>query len=108
MPSCNLARFDLVSIRLAVLCVELGSLSRAARAANMSLSRASHRLTALEAAVGTTLFERNRLGMRATENGRVVALHGRTLLRTIDMMTERLATAEAGPRPQGIDCECAQ
>lgn len=92
----NLARFDLVSIRLAVLCEEFGSLSGAARVAHMSLSRASHRITALEAAVGAALFERNRSGMRATCTGRVLVAHGRALLATIDVMNEELSNARAG------------
>ena len=55
----NLARYDLVSIRLAVVCAETGSLSEAARLLHMSLSGASHRLSSLEEALG---LERGRIG----------------------------------------------
>lgn len=45
----NVARFDLVSIRLVVLCAEEGSLGTASKMANMTTSTASHRLACFEA-----------------------------------------------------------
>ena len=56
----KLARFDLVSLRLVVLCAELGSLSAAARCAHLSVSGASSRLSRLEQTFGTALFRRAR------------------------------------------------
>ncbi|HEX9718963.1 MAG TPA: LysR family transcriptional regulator [Ramlibacter sp.] len=44
----NLARFDLVSIRLAVACVQSGSLTAAAREAHLALAAASRRIRELE------------------------------------------------------------
>lgn len=52
----NLAGMDFVSLRLVVLCAELGSLSIAAKHANMSLSCASHRLSTAEEVFGARLF----------------------------------------------------
>jgi len=72
----NLARLDLVSIKLAVLCEELGSFSSAARSANMSVSRASRRLNGLEAAIGRSLL-RHCNGLTPTDYGRVLASYGR-------------------------------
>jgi molybdenum-dependent DNA-binding transcriptional regulator ModE len=89
----NLARIDLVSLRLAMLCVETGSLSAAARRAHLSLSGASHRLSSLEDAFGTRLFERHPRGLRATRAGELVACQGGSLLEALDQLAERLAAA---------------
>lgn len=88
----NLARFDLVSIRLAVLCAEWGSLSVAARRANISKSNASHRLTNLELTLGTQLFARDPHGLRPTEAGSVFVGHGRAILQEIDQLGSQLAS----------------
>lgn len=87
----NLARFDLISIRLAVYCHETGSLSAAARRAHMSLSRASQRLSALEDAMGHRLFERHCHGLTPTAEGLTVARHGRALMQTVDRLSRDLA-----------------
>lgn len=88
----NLARFDLVSIRLAVLCAEWGSLSVAASRAYMSKSNASHRLSNLELSVGTQLFLRDHRGLRPTEAGSVFVGHGRAILQRIDQLDKQLAS----------------
>eukprot|EP01034_Spumella_vulgaris_P005817 gene5817-7419_t len=46
--SYNLARFDLVTIRLAVSCAQTGSLTAAARGAHLALAAASRRIRELE------------------------------------------------------------
>ena len=56
----NLARFDLVSIRLAVACAQSGSLTAAARDSHLALAAASRRIRELEDALGDPLFERDR------------------------------------------------
>ena len=53
--SYNLARFDLVSIRLAVSCAQTGSLTAAARSAHLALAAASRRIRELEEALGEPL-----------------------------------------------------
>ena len=90
----NLARIDLVTLRLAVLCTETGSLSAAAREAHLSLSGASHRLGSLENAFGTLLFERHPRGLRTTRAGELVASHSRLILGTLEHLTDRLAVAQ--------------
>ena len=92
--SLNLARIDLVTLRLAVLCMETGSLSAAAREAHLSLSGASHRLSSLESAFGTLLFERHPRGLRTTGAGELVARHGRLILGTLEQLTDKLALAQ--------------
>src|SRR5437870_1100352 len=90
-PSINLARYDLVSVRLAVLCAESGTLAGAAKRANMSLSRASYRLTSLEASMGHRLFHRHWYGLELTEAGEIVVGRGKVLLRTIEEIGGLLA-----------------
>ena len=94
----NLARLDLVSIRLAVLCAESGSLSAAARCAGMSLSRASYRLSALESALGMQLFERCPQGLHPTAPGTAFASYGRQLLQLVGQMERHLRQCDAHPQ----------
>lgn len=96
MPPYNLARFDLVSIRLAVACVQTGSLSAAAREANLALAAASRRLRELESALGDTLFERHTRGLTPTAAGRVFVKHGLTLLQTMAQLGSELADQRQG------------
>lgn len=93
----NLARFDLVSIRLAVACAQTGSLTIAARDSNLALAAASRRIRELENALGTPLFKRHARGLLPTGAGTVFLKHGLTLLQTM----ERLC-AELGDLQQGI------
>jgi DNA-binding transcriptional LysR family regulator len=86
----NLARFDLVSIKLIVLCVDCGSLSIAAKQAHMSLSSASHRLAKLEATIGASLFRRDHRGLRPTPAGALFAAHGRAILQSVDELGSQL------------------
>jgi molybdenum-dependent DNA-binding transcriptional regulator ModE len=86
----NLARFDLVSIRLAVYCAELGSLSAAAKRAHCSLSTSSYRLSALEHALGRPLFMRDYRGLRTTDAGDLFVRHASTILRQVELMNYRI------------------
>lgn len=86
----NLAYYDLVSIRLTVLCFEFGSLTAAAREAQMSVSRASHRLTNLEHGVGLRLFIRNTQGLVPTPAGQLFVEEGRALLLGVQRLHDRL------------------
>ena len=95
-PRYNLARFDLVSIRLVVDCVQHGSLSAAAREAHLALAAASRRIRELEDAVGEPLFERHGRGVLPTAAGRVFARHGVALLQSLEQMTGELADLRQG------------
>ena len=91
----NLARFDLVSIRMAVMCAELGSLSAAARQVHCSLSTGSYRLSMLEDSLGVALFTRDRRGMRTTAAGERFLLHARAILQHVELMNRLVRSTEA-------------
>jgi len=90
MPFVNLARFDLVSIRLAVYCADCGSLTAAARRANLSLSQASYRLATLESSLESVLFHRRQHGLESTAAGKVLVERGRELLQCVDTLARDL------------------
>jgi DNA-binding transcriptional LysR family regulator len=92
----NLARFDFVSVRLAVACAQTGSLTGAARASHLALAAASRRIRELEEAMGCILFERHARGLLPTAAGRVFVKHGLTLLQTLDQVGAELADLQQG------------
>lgn len=94
----NVARIDLVSIRLVLLCADLGTLSAAAEAANLSISGASHRLTKLEQSLGAALFERHRRGLHMTLAGELMVQYGRRMLVALDELAGRLGEVREGQR----------
>ena len=95
-PRYNLARFDLISIRLVVESVRLGSLSAAARESHLALAAASRRVRELEEAIGEPLFERHGRGLRPTPTGQVFARHGLSLLQSLDQLAGELADLRQG------------
>jgi molybdate transport repressor ModE-like protein len=92
----NLARFDFVSIRLAVACAQTGSLTAAAREAHLALAAASRRVRELEEALGEALFERHPRGLLPTAAGRVFVKHGLTLLQTMEQLGGELTDLRRG------------
>lgn len=94
--STNIARMDLVSIRLAVLCADTGSLSAAARRAHCSISTASERLSGLESALGSLLFVRDHRGLRLTAAGSVFVPHARVLLQDLHDLMKQTRFPELG------------
>lgn len=94
--SYNLARFDLVSVRLAVACAQTGSLTAAARDSHLALAAASRRIRELEDALGEALFERHPRGLLLTAAGRVFVKHGLTLLQTMEQLGGELADLRRG------------
>ena len=92
----NLARFDLVSVRLAVDCAQTGSLTAAARSSHLALAAASRRIRELEDALGDPLFERHARGLRPTPAGRVFVKHGLSLLLTMEQLGAELADLRRG------------
>jgi DNA-binding transcriptional LysR family regulator len=95
-PAYNLARFDFVSIRLAVLCAQTGSLTTAARQCHLVLAAASRRIKDLEVATGSQLFERHSRGLSVTPAGRVFLRHGLALLQHMDSLVADLADLQKG------------
>ena len=92
----NLARFDLVSIRLVVDSARHGSLSAAAREAHLALAAASRRVRELEDAIGEPLFERHGRGLRPTPAGRVFARHGLALMQSMEQLATELSDLRQG------------
>jgi DNA-binding transcriptional LysR family regulator len=95
-PIYNLSRFDFISIKLAVACLQTGSLTAAARQSNLVLAAASRRIRELEQAVGEPLFERHSRGLVPTQAGRLFARHGMNLLQELDDLMQSLADAQQG------------
>jgi DNA-binding transcriptional LysR family regulator len=94
--SYNLARFDLVTIRLAVSCAQTGSLTAAARGSHLALAAASRRIRELEDALGESLFERHARGLTPTAAGQVFMKHGLALLQTMELLGGELADLRQG------------
>jgi DNA-binding transcriptional LysR family regulator len=95
-PRYNLARFDFVSIRLAVACAQTGSLTSAARSCNLVIAAASRRIRELEAALGDTLFERRPRGLVPTAAGHAFVRRGLALLQEMDNLVGELADLRQG------------
>jgi DNA-binding transcriptional LysR family regulator len=85
-PSFNPARYDLLSIRIAVGCAQHGSLSAAAAGCNLALAAASRRLRELEQSLGAALFERHRRGLILTPAGHVFVRHALAMLQTAERL----------------------
>ncbi|QDL38680.1 LysR family transcriptional regulator [Rhodoferax sediminis] len=88
----NIARLDLISIRLVIVCAELGSLSAAAKRTHCSISAASQRLKALEASIGRALFVRDYRGLRLTDAGDVLVAHGKLVFGQLELMRDQVGS----------------
>ena len=82
----NVARFDFVTFRLAVLCAELGSLSAASKRAHCSISAGSQRIKGLEDTLGQELFVRDYRGLSLTKDGERFVGHANKILSELDLM----------------------
>lgn len=82
----NIARFDLVTMRLAVLCAESGSLSAASKRAHCSISAGSQRLSALESTLGKPLFIRDHRGLHLTGVGELFVAHAKVILNQLEVL----------------------
>ena len=71
---------DLESVRLFILCVELGSLTKAAEAAGTVQPVVSQKLKLLEQRIGRRLIDRSPRHLRLTEDGQVFLPKARELL----------------------------
>jgi DNA-binding transcriptional LysR family regulator len=92
----NLARFDMVSIQLAVACARSGSLTAAARDSHLALAAASRRIRDLETALGGPLFERHARGLTTTPAGKIFAKHGLVLLQQMGLLGAELSDLQQG------------
>lgn len=96
VPRHNLARFDFVSIRLAVTCTRTGNLTEAARECHLVLPAASRRLRDLERALGARLFDRHSRGLTPTALGRAFTQGGMAVLQALDGLLLGLADTRDG------------
>ena len=92
----NLARFDLVSIRLALACAQTGSLTAAARENHLALAAASRRLRELEDTLGDALFERRARGLALTAAGQVFVRHALAMMQSLEQLGGELSDLQAG------------
>lgn len=106
LPVYNLARFDFVSIRLAVECARTGNLTEAARECHLVLPAASRRLRDLEKALGAQLFERHSRGLTPTVLGQTFMKRGMAVLQELDHLVTELADARQGVVRHLHMCAC--
>jgi DNA-binding transcriptional LysR family regulator len=83
-------------MRLFLSIAEKGSLTRGAEAAHLSLASASERISGMEAALGTPLFERTRRGVTMTAAGEALARHARIIVAQVEQMRGELRTYATG------------
>ncbi len=87
----NLHRLDLVSLSLFNLVVRTGSISRGAELAHLAVGAASKRMSDLEAAVGTEIFERHSRGVTLTAAGEALQRHAQKILGDVDQLAADLS-----------------
>ncbi len=93
----NLARFDLLSLRLALLCAQGRTLTAAAQDCHLATAAASRRLRELEAALGLPLFDRVAHALVPTAAAQAFVPHAAAVLAGV----ERLAS-DLGDLKQGV------
>ncbi len=88
----NLAKYDLVTLRLILYCAECGSLTSAAKRAHVSLSQASYRISTLEDRLGVSFFRRSSIGLELTGAGVQAVKHGKEILKKVEQLSSSLFT----------------
>jgi DNA-binding transcriptional LysR family regulator len=91
-------RFDLTDLRLFVHIAEAGSITGGAERSHITLASASQRVLGMEAALGSPLLLRERLGVRPTEAGRTLLHHARLVLQQMEHLRGDLGDYGAGLR----------
>jgi len=92
----NLHRLDLVSLSLFILVVRTGSISKGAGLAHLAVGAASKRISDLEAAVGTQLFDRHSRGVTLTAAGEALHRHAQRILHDVDQLSAELSDHAKG------------
>jgi DNA-binding transcriptional LysR family regulator len=92
----NLHRLDLVSLSLFSQVARSGSISKGAELAAIAVGAASKRLSDLERAVGTPLFERHSRGVTLTQAGEALQRHAQRILSDVDQMAADLSDYASG------------
>jgi DNA-binding transcriptional LysR family regulator len=89
-------RFDLTDMRLFLAVVEHGSLTQGAQAMNLALASVSERVAGMESALGASLLERTRRGVRTTAAGDALVRHARQILVQVEQMRGELRAYATG------------
>ena len=95
---CPMQRPDTQDIRLFLLAVEFGSLSAAAREANLSASAVSKRISRLEHRLGAQLMSRSTRSLCLTEAGSRYYEHANRGLATLDEAQTAVSSLARSPR----------
>src|SRR6202045_536397 len=91
-------RFDLSDLRLFLNVVEAGSITHGAERMHLAIAAASTRIRNMEAALGTGLLHRERLGVQPTPAGRTLVHHARIMLQQAERMRSELGEYADGLR----------
>lgn len=89
-------QLDVSSLELFLYAVETQSLTRGAARSHIAVAAASRRIALLEDALGVTLLERSRRGVRATAAGRALAAHAREVLQNLGRLRADLSEYARG------------
>lgn len=92
----NLARFDLLSLRLALWCAQGRTLTAAAQDCHLATAAASRRLRELEAALGVALFDRVAHTLVPTAAARAFVPHVVAVLAGIERLVADLGDLKLG------------
>ncbi len=91
-------RFDITDLRLFVVVVRSGSITRGAAAMNLALASASQRISGMEATLAVPLLERAARGVHPTQAGTALLRHAEDILFRADRMLGELRGFSAGQR----------
>ena len=91
-------RLDPVSLRLFVAVMEEGTIAAAARREHFAPAAVSHRVSELEAQLGTVLFQRSNKGTEATAAAHTLLGLARGVLHGLDDIAEQMAGHAGGLR----------
>ena len=92
----NLNRFDLISLRLLVSVVDLGSLTLGAKEFGISLAAASKRISELEAHVGQSLLVRGKKGVIPSPAGQAMYRHSVELVGRLAQLSHAMEDFQRG------------
>lgn len=92
----NLNRLDLVSLSLFAFVARAGSISKGAELACLAVGAASKRISDLEQALGTRLFERHSRGVTLTVAGVALVQHAQRILADVDHLAADLSDHASG------------
>ncbi|NJK73336.1 MAG: LysR family transcriptional regulator [Microcoleus sp. SU_5_6] len=95
MNEINTRRMKLSQINALLAVADCGNFSEAALQLEMSQSAVSHAIAFLETELGVQLFHRGRHGAQLTPVGERIVIHGRQIVRSLELMVKE-ADAEKG------------